>query len=351
MPVVAHRPLPSFERLRQEGQEVLDEARAHSQDIRELHIGLLNMMPDGALMATERQFLRLIGNSNRIAQFYVHIFTVDGVPRSADMQAYIDENYEKFDDLAKEGLDALIITGTNPVHANLVDEPYVDEIKRIFRWADDNVTSVLCSCLASHAAFKYFYNIDRQPLPQKLFGVFPHQVLDKKHPLLSNVNTRFDMPHSRRNDVPAEVLRAHGLRVLVAGEESGVALATSPDGFRHIYLQGHPEYDIQSLLKEYRRDAELFARGELPQPPQLPVHYFNARAQALINEYLASDDEDNFPYDAIAEEIDITWRDTAKAIFANWLGRVYEVTHYDRHKQFMDGIDPNNPLGYYANDH
>lgn len=344
MPVVAHRPLESFDRLREEGQEVLDESRAHSQDIRELHIGLLNMMPDGALQATERQFLRLIGNANRIAQFYVHIFTVDGVPRSPKMQAYIDANYEKFDDLAKDGLDALIVTGTNPVHANLADEPYVDEIKRIFCWADDNVTSVLCSCLASHAAFKYFYNIDRRPLPQKLFGVFSHRVLERRHPLLSNVNTRFDMPHSRRNDVPADVLRAHGLRVLVESEESGVALATSPDGFRHVYLQGHPEYDIQSLLKEYRRDAELFAKGELAQAPQLPVHYFNSRAQELINAYLEGDETD-FPYEALAEEIDITWRDTAKGIFANWLGLIYELTNYDRRLQFMDGVDPNNPLG------
>ena len=93
MPLVAHRPLAALDRLRAEGQEILDVERAHRQDIRELHIGLLNIMPDGALKATERQFLRLIGNSNRIAQFYVHIFTVPGVPRSAEMQAYIDTHY------------------------------------------------------------------------------------------------------------------------------------------------------------------------------------------------------------------------------------------------------------------
>ena len=75
MPLVAHSDLPSFDRLRQEGQEVLLPGRAEKQDIRELHIGLLNMMPDAALQATERQFLRLVGSCNRIAQFYVHLFT------------------------------------------------------------------------------------------------------------------------------------------------------------------------------------------------------------------------------------------------------------------------------------
>lgn len=346
MPLVAHRHLASLERIKSEGQEVLDIHRAHSQDIRELHIGLLNMMPDGALQATERQFLRLIGNSNRIAQFYVHIFTIDGVPRSAEMQDYIDKNYERFDDLAEEGLDALIVTGTNPVHQNLGDEPYLAEMRRIFEWADDHVTSVLCSCLASHAAFRIFYGIERKPLPEKLFGVFSHRVLSRTHPLLSNINTRFDMPHSRKNDVSAEMMQKHGLQVLVAGEESGVALATSPDGFRHVYLQGHPEYDIQSLLKEYVRDMKLYQQGVLKACPALPAHYFNDAARAQIAQYLHGDMGD-FPYEAISAEIDITWRDTAKGIFANWLGLIYELTHYDRKLQYMDGVDPKRPLQRY----
>lgn len=343
MPLVAHRPMESLDRLRKEGQEVLDMYRANSQDIRELHIGLLNMMPDGALKATERQFLRLVGNCNRIAQFYVHIFTIDGVPRSAQMQNYIDNSYERFEDLAEIGLDGLIITGTNPVHQNLADEPYVKEIKKVFEWADKNVTSVLCSCLASHAAFKVFYDIDRQPLPEKLFGVFSHRILTQDHPLLYNLNTRFDMPHSRRNDVSAEALQAHGLEVLVAGEESGVALATSPDGFRQIYIQGHPEYDGQSLLKEYRRDMMLYRDGKLAQMPAMPKHYFNNRAQALLQQYL-SDPDGKFPYEALLEEVDITWRDTAKGLFANWLGLIYQLTHHDRRRQFMDGVDPKDPL-------
>lgn len=347
MPLVEYRHLDSFDRLRREGQEVLDIKRAENQYIRELHIGLLNMMPDGALKATERQFLRLIGSSNRIAQFYVHIFTIDGIPRSEKMQNYIDTHYEKFADLAEQGLDALIVTGTNPVHEDLADEPYVEEIKNIFAWADAHVTSVLCSCLASHAAFKYFYDIDRQPMPKKLCGIFSHKVLERSHPLLFNLNTRFDMPHSRRNDVSAEVLRAHNLSVLVEGEESGVALATSPDGFRHVYLQGHPEYDIQSLFKEYERDLLLYFAGDLDHLPEMPQHYFNHRAQTYIEEYMCArqHSKTNFPYEKVAEELDITWRDTAKGLFANWIGLVYQLTHKDRKLQFMDGVNPDDPLG------
>ena len=76
MPIVAHTALPTFDHLRREGQTILAPDRAVQQDIRELHIGLLNMMPDAALRATERQFIRLVGSCNRIAQFYVYPFSL-----------------------------------------------------------------------------------------------------------------------------------------------------------------------------------------------------------------------------------------------------------------------------------
>ena len=89
MPIVQHSRLPTFERLRASGHEVLTLDRATHQDIRELHIGLLNMMPDAALAATERQFFRLIGESNPIAQFYVHPFTLSELERGPDAAAHI----------------------------------------------------------------------------------------------------------------------------------------------------------------------------------------------------------------------------------------------------------------------
>ncbi|MBV7434597.1 homoserine O-succinyltransferase [Cardiobacteriaceae bacterium TAE3-ERU3] len=347
MPLVAHRKLDSLARIRAEGQEVLDVERALKQDIRELHIGLLNIMPDGALHATERQFLRLIGNCNRIAQFYVHIFTVPGVPRSEETQAYIDAHYERFEDVAAEGLDALIVTGTNPVHDDFGDEPFWPYAREVFEWAEENVCSVMCSCLASHAAFQYFYGLRREKLPEKLFGVYQHRVLDRKHPLLANINTRFDMPHSRRNNVSQAALESCDVPVLVASEEAGAALSTSVDGFKRIYLQGHPEYDELSLLKEYCRDLTTYFEGQREDLPKPPANYFSPRGLEILDEFLndANNDMRDFPHDELAKEIDITWRDTAKAIFANWLGLVYQLTHRDRDKQFMEGVDPLDPLG------
>ena len=151
MPLVAHNDLPSFARLREEGLRVLEPGQAYQQDIRELHIGLLNMMPDAALGATERQFFRLIGESNPIAQFYVHPFTLEALPRSASAREHIDRFYDSFEQVKREGLDALIITGANVIGADLTEELFWTPLIEVADWAHENVTSTLCSCLATHA--------------------------------------------------------------------------------------------------------------------------------------------------------------------------------------------------------
>ena len=135
MPLVAHNELPSFARLREEGVTVLARERAAHQEIRELHVGLLNMMPDAALEATERQFFRLVGESNPIAQFYVHPFTIPALPRGEAGQAHIDKYYESFEQIREQGLDALIITGANVTHADLSEEPFWNPLIKVIDWA------------------------------------------------------------------------------------------------------------------------------------------------------------------------------------------------------------------------
>ena len=146
MPLVAHTDLPTFARLREEGEEILDPERAKNQDIREMHIGVLNMMPDAALEATERQFLRLLGACNQIVQFHVHLFTIEGLTRSPEAHAHIDKYYEPFEQIKNDGLDGLIISGANVVGANLMQEDFWQPLTEVFSWAHENVTSVLCSC-------------------------------------------------------------------------------------------------------------------------------------------------------------------------------------------------------------
>lgn len=353
MPLVANSSLPSFERLREQGETVLDKNKAEHQDIRELHIGLLNMMPDKALEATERQFFRLIGESNQIAQFYVHPFTLNEIKRGDDGKAHIEEYYQSFDEIKEQGLDALIITGANVVGRELSVQPFWQPLNEIIDWAHENVTSTLCSCLASHAVCQFRYGLNRRALPEKRWGVYSHRVIEQTHPLVAGVNTRFDIPHSRFNQIDEEQFFDAGLKVLVKSDDAGVHLAVSPDGFRLVFFQGHPEYDVISLMKEYKREIGLFIAGELNDYPVFPVNYFDAVCQGILGEF-----EDrlltaiqnhsqlpDFPEHLLIERLDNTWHDSAEAVINNWIGKVYQLTNIDRKLPFRNEINKSNPLG------
>ena len=357
MPLVAHNDLPAFAKLKRDGVRVLPSGIALEQDIRELHIGLLNMMPDAALEATERQFLRLIGESNPIAQFFVHPFTLDALPRSPTARAHIERYYESFDEVRAQGLDALIMTGINVIGADLSREVFWDSLIEVAEWAHGSVTSTLCSCLATHAVLDFRYGQKREKQPQKKWGVFRHQVVAPGHPLVAEINSEFDVPHSRWNSVYPEQFHAAGLRVLVTGDDGCVHLATSPDGFRTVFFQGHPEYDTVSLLKEYKRDIKLFIAGQLDAYPPMPENYFNLFNSAVLREYRARVldararrvEIPEFPEELVLGNLKNTWQDTARVVVGKWIGLIYQLTNVDRGKPFMDGVDADNPLRLAGN--
>ncbi len=354
MPIVAHSDLPSYERLRQEGYNVLTPERANQQDIRPLHVGLLNMMPDAALAATERQFFRLVGSSNPISQFYIHPFTLAEIPRGDAARDHINRYYEPLDKIKEAGLDALIITGANVTEADLSKEIFWEPLKEVVDWAYNNVTSTLCSCLASHAVFLGRYGIKRQSLQDKTWGVFKHQVTDPSHPLVHDTNTILDVPQSRFNVVTRAQLEQAGLHVLIESEESGVQMVVSNDGFRMVFFQGHPEYDQISLMKEYKREVGRFVTGASVSYPPFPANYFDTFSQALLHEYElhvraaldSSTDVPIFPEPQLLPRLHNSWHDSGEALVGNWIGLVYQITNAERNKPFMDGVDPADPLGW-----
>lgn len=352
MPLIAHNKLPTFERLRREGIRVLNPDTNTTREIRQLHIGFLNMMPDAALAATERQFFRLIGESNPIARFYVHPFTLDELPRSEETRRHIDQYYEPFDSIKEQGLDGLIVTGANVEGPDLENQTFWKPLIGVFEWARENVTSTLCSCLATHAVLEFRYGQKRRPRADKKWGVFHHRVLDRTHPLTNSVDTRFDVPHSRWNEVTLDQFRQAGLRVLAATTDGDVHLATSEDGFRTVFFQGHPEYDTISLLKEYKREIGARVRGSSAAYPPFPEHYLGSFEKAVLREYrhrLLQAMEEGvilpaFPEELVNGRLDNTWHDSACAVVGKWMGLIYQLTNRDRLLPFMEGIDPENPL-------
>lgn len=296
--------------------------------------------------------MRMVGGCNRIAQFKIHLFSVPEFDRSEAAQAHIDNYYETFDYIKQVGLDALIITGANPVQAQLEDEPFWKPLIEIVEWAMQSVSSTMCSCLASHALVQHYNGIMRYKLEQKRWGVYSHRIVDFDHPLVANINTRFDAPHSHVFEVNSRQLRKQDLRVLVSSEDADFHLATSKDGFRFIFFQGHPEYDAISLFKEYKREVSRFISGVRANYPPFPENFLSREATLILNRFrdkaLTTNGDTlsmaDFPEQQIVPLLDNTWSDTGKAVVNNWLGLVYQLTSNDRHAPFMPGIDAENPL-------
>jgi homoserine O-succinyltransferase len=348
MPLIAHSKLPSFKRLAQQGETILSRDRANHQTIRELHIGLLNMMPDAALEATERQFFRLIGHSNQIAQFYVHPFSLSSIKRDKHAIEHIEKHYKTFEEIKLQGLDALIITGANVTDADLQLAPFYEQLREIVDWSYENVTSTLCSCLATHAVLEFKYGQKRKAVGKKHWGVFPHQVINRSHPLVKGVNTRFDIPHSRFNEITESQFNEANA-VVLAKSSVGVHLAVSPDLFRIVFFQGHPEYDSVSLLKEYKREVMLYLEKSVSKYPPFPSNYLSLQNCAILSEYRSrlinkTATIEDFPEKLLSKTLDNTWHDSASAIINNWIGCVYQVTNENIKKPFMENINPNNPL-------
>lgn len=336
MPLVEHSALPSFRELRRQGLRVLSSDEARGSDLRPLHVGLLNMMPDAAFEVTEQQFIRLVGRSTQATLFYVHPFTVAGLPRNQATRTHIAEHYATMASIHARGLDALIITGTNVANPDLAQEPFYGPLAEVIEWASAHVASVLCSCLATHAVLRSLHHIVRTPLPRKRWGVYRHEVVAPEHPLLQGLPPRFDVPHSRYNDISREQFQQAGLRILIESASAGVHATVSADDFRRVYLQGHPEYDVNSLLKEYKREVLRHFKGERDLPA-FPEHYLSDDAVSRITGYLeeARTAQDagtllpEFPEAAVVPFLDNTWEAAGQMLIHNWLGLVLQLTNAD----------------------
>lgn len=282
-----------------------------------LTVGLLNNMPDAALAATERQFARLLGPGVRLLRFHL-----PEIARGPQAAAYLAPRSAPADAMESAGLDALIVTGCEPRAASLPDEPYWPALTRAIDWAAEHTVSTLFSCLAAHAAVLHRDGIGRRRLPAKRSGVFACRATGR-HPLLAGLPDPLPVPHSRYNDLPEADLAAAGYAVLTRSEEAGVDLFVKPGPSLLVFLQGHPEYDPDSLAREYRRDLLRYRDGERADRPHPPAHYFDpevaARLADVAGRLAPGGQEDPPPCHAPARA---PWPEAAAGLFANWLALV-----------------------------
>ena len=330
MPLVTHSRLPAFATLRDEGFDVASVGQVADIELPDLRIGLLNMMPDAALQATERQFLRLVAAYGSAANLYIHPFALPAEYRSEVATTHIEMYYSSFAEVRERGLQALIITGANPITDDITREVFWDPLIEVIDWARSNVQSTLCSCLATHAVLHEYFGIERVELPQRQWGVYEHEVLDDEHPLLSHVTSPVSAPHSHRFAVSRQQMEQAGVTVLIASPKAGVHMAVSDDQPGFVFFQGHPEYDSISLLKEYKREIQRFLTGNRTSYPPFPEHYLDEAGKARLDAYQRQVTESDFeqetlpafPEDQLAAGLENTWSDVGRIIYRNWLEQI-----------------------------
>jgi homoserine O-succinyltransferase/O-acetyltransferase len=287
-------------------------------------VGLINNMPDAALKSTERQFVDLMRESTRNTVVRLLLFSIPEVPRSDTALQDMAGRYRDVGELWDTRVDGLIVTGTEPRSRDLRDEPYWDALGQVIDWAREHAPSTIWSCLAAHAAVLRSDGIERQLLPQKCSGVFDCEVIGS-HPMTRGAAAPMPIPHSRLNDLPERALQSCGYRILSRSTVAGVDMFVKQERSFNVFLQGHPEYEAGSLLREYRRDIDRYLCGEREHYPAAPQGYFDeesmAWANAFRNRALAERDGElikAFPMRELDARLESRWRSTAAAIYENW---------------------------------
>jgi len=296
-----------------------------SRDAGPLTIGLVNNMPDSALEATERQFRGLLESAAGDRPVHLRLSFIREVPRSAESLERLTDDYWPFDELLSRPLDALIVTGTEPRAPLLASEPYWNRILELIDWADRNTTSTIWSCLAAHAAVEALHGIRRTRLATKRFGVYEHSVL-AVHPLMQGISSPLATPQSRWNDLSVAELEHSGYTMASSSPTAGANVFTLRRRSLFVFLQGHPEYDSTTLLKEYRRDVGRYLSKEQSTYPQPPANYLSEAAMQLLRafEERATADREpellgHFPMASAAAMVLNSWRPSAVQMYRNWL--------------------------------
>lgn len=300
MPIKIQGDLPAKEILEKENIFVMDENRALHQDIRPIQILIVNLMP--LKEETELQLLRSLSNTPlQVDVTFVAMTTHESKNTST---SHLNKFYLGFPDVKDRKFDGMIITGAPVEQMEFEEVDYWEELVEIMDWSKAHVTSTLYLCWAAQAGMYHHYGIQKQKLGYKMFGIYWHEVLNRKIPLVRGFDDAFLAPHSRHTEVPLEAVEeCKDITILAQSKEAGLFLALAKEG-REIFVMGHPEYDRVTLDGEYKRDLGKGLEINMP------------------NNY--------YPDNQIEERPKLLWRSHANNLYTNWLNYyVYQNTPYD----------------------
>ena len=289
MPLRLPDRLPAIDILKRENIFVMDNSRAHSQDIRPLRIVILNLMP--LKVTTETDLIRLL--SNTPLQLDINFMKLKShTPKNTPIE-HMMMFYRDFESMRNEKFDGMIITGAPVETMDYEEVTYWDEIVDIFNWARTHVTSTLYICWAAQAGLYHYYGVPKYPLQKKMFGIFEQHTLQPQMPIFRGFDDKFMMPHSRHTEIRKEDILLHPeLELLAESDDSGVCIVMARGG-REFFITGHMEYSPNTLDTEYKRDFGVRDDVELPRnyyrnndPSQPPMVSWRAHANLFYNNWI-----------------------------------------------------------------
>lgn len=290
-----------------------------------LSIGLLNNMPDGALESTEQQFFSLLNAASEGLSISLSFYCLPEIPRGISAQNHINQHYKSAESLWNAELDGLIVTGKEPNASHLSNEPFWPSFVSVVEWARENTCSTVWSCLAAHAAVLHMDGVERVRSSRKHSGILDcTRAAD--HAITANLPTRFRVPHSRWNGLQESDLTCSGYQVLTRTDGAGVDCFVKQEQSLFLFFQGHPEYQMDTLLLEYRRDVARYLRGETGAYPNIPEGYFDHpilhELSEVQREASARPHEQTFARLGMllsTAGVEDGWRTTATTLYRNWL--------------------------------
>ncbi len=281
--------------LEQRGVLCISEEEANRADIRPLRVGILNIMPKGE--AYEPYLLFPLSRTIiQIEPIWIRLHSHSY--KSTDID-HLTHYYDYFENaIGKAPLDGLVVTGAPVEEMEYEQVSYWDEISTILTFARQNITSTFGICWGGLALAK-MVGIEKEMFKEKLFGVFETRNLDRSHPVTGELDDMFWCVQSRHSGISDSVLekeRSSGkINLLAHSNNGGYTIFESSDR-RYLMHLGHPEYEAQRLVEEYRRDAAL-GRSDVPPPANLDV-------DKPVNR----------------------WRSHGLEFFAQWIRYIYEPT-------------------------
>lgn len=289
---------------------------------RRLRIELVNNMPDAAVFSTQRQFIRLLEEAARAFDVTLELTSLGAVERGEEARREMAELYRApFSNPAAP--DAVIVTGAEPRAAELPQEPYWRELTNLFDVARRRSYATLASCLAAHAWVLHRDGVSRRRSAKKISGLYQTEVVSP-HPLAAGLPPGVT-PHSRWNGLDEAELVANGYLMLTHARDAGVDMFSKDEDHLALFFQGHPEYDGDTLAREFRRDVGRALAGAAA--PQLPVNYYAPEIEARLRGHVAAmlDGREGPTLPAYAMRApDAVWRARASIVVGNWLNAISE---------------------------